>query len=94
MVFGTHFIAENIILWKHSQRLNLNVSRIPQCYQVTVEVTVVKYWLSHVSDFWSFHEHSPHLDHFLLLCRAHFCCSLTVVHPLAYLSSVQMEQNL
>lgn len=57
-------------------------------------ITVVRYRLSYVSDLWSFHENPPHLDHFLVQCRAHFCCSLTVVHPLAYLSSLQMEQNL
>ena len=57
-------------------------------------VTVVRYWLAHVLDLWSFREHSPHLDHCLVQCRAHFYCSLTIVHPLAYLSSLQMEQNL
>ena len=97
MVFGTHCIAENNILWKHSQRLNLNVSWIPQCYQVTVEVTVVivvEYRLTHVSDFWCFCEHSSHLDVCLVHCRTHFYCTLIVVHPLAYFSSLQMEQNL
>ena len=57
-------------------------------------VTVVRYRLSDASDPWSFHEHSPHLDRFLVQWRAHFCCSLTVVLPLAYLSSLQMKQNL